>query len=313
MERLFPSNNHEVYSMRTQNYSYEFYKADEIPSDVVFVNYEEQIHALAGIALKTAKGGSVHSLLFGFPGTGKSEAPFALVKHVEEKFSVRFSLTMIRCDELATKMYSAQSTKMNIEELDKTVKRAERDTPALICFDEMESIWSPIMASPTRAALISWARHFLDSHKEKIMVLGITNYPAAVEISLLRRFGNQVYFDFPNLDIVEKIIRNLLGITRYKEVAYLLMEGYSNMRSRPVGKEIVQACKELRRDKRELNQITEAEMANRLLAYCGSSLATTRKVEEYETQQAPLIVKSNTYTIPFWLRAYREEKGKTPK
>jgi len=292
--------------METQNDWCEFYTCDSIKPGP-FVNYEKQIKALSGMALTAARGGFKRSLLFGFPGTGKSNAPFALVKHLKENLSLCFSLTMIRCDELATKLYSEQYVNEKIISLNKSVERAKRNAPALICFDEMESIWSQVEISPAKAILLSWARDFLDAYTKKVMILGITNYPAIVEPSLLRRFPSPIYFDLPTPKMIEKIVQKQLKIERYVDVAYLLVRGYSEVGLSPVGKEIVLACKELQIDEPKLSTFSEKEIAYRLLAYSSSGGATSDSVTKYKEQQRSLIMLSNRYTIPVWLQFYQKQ------
>lgn len=286
-----------------------FYSPPEIPERSI-INYDMQIEALTGIGLFVNKGYSQTVLVFGFPGTGKSEVPFVLVRSLMETFRVPFSLTMVNCDNIAIEL-SIPTRKRLLKELDNAIDTATKNLPALICFDEIDALSAALPTEKTIAGTVSrWLRRFLDDvqRSDQTLVLAITNYPRNIDPAVFRRLRIPVYFDLPSLEVIEKIIQSRLGLSKSGSIAQLLSRRMSEFGLVQLGADVIRACEELKKSAEalDLDKMSDDEIANSLITLAGPG-ATREMVEKYIHDHSSLIQLSLNAVIPFWRRYARRE------
>jgi transitional endoplasmic reticulum ATPase len=190
--------------------------------------------AFAALHLKPPKG----ILLFGPPGTGKTMLAKAVATESEANF------ISIRGPELFSR-YVGESERAVRE----TFRKAKQATPAIVFFDEFDSI------APTRGAssdsgvterVVSQILTELDGMEElkNVVIIAATNRPDIVDPALLRpgRFDRLIYIAPPDVEARESIFnihlneKPMANDVDIKELAEIT-EGY-------VGADIEAICRE---------------------------------------------------------------------
>lgn len=254
-----------------------FYEPHEIPDKRLF-GYKLQFMAGLGLALSVAQGGSLETLVFGLPRTGKTVLPYALAHELNNKYGKPFSLTMIDCDECAGTEYE--------KDLFKALDLAGKRLPAIIGFDEFEGCAPPIAKIPpgTPAAIQSRRiRRYASERqiREKTLVLCISNYPAIIELSTAGNFDSVIYFNSTDLQAITEIIKKYIGVDNAESVAELLIERRQSLGWATLGFNVIKACERLEKKKDKLKNESTETLAERLDMESGPGV-TLRQVSEYE-------------------------------
>jgi len=269
----------------------EYYEPRNIPNRRL-IGYETQKKVLYAMGLKTAiEGGDKRALLFGYPGVGKSIAPYDTACTLNNKYGCRFSLLHIRCEEL-----------IELRDLKDLYRYVEESEQLIVVFDEMEALAPPIEEiSAERARVVHACRRFFDQQHEKTLMIAITNYLPRIERSIFRKFsGYPIYFPPTSDEILAELIKENLGVSieiAEKTVRIMLRE-CSDMGLKPMGDHVVRACKSIRG--RSYSKDNPEELAKQLLGAMPAP-PLEEDVARYKSRYRPLILYFERHTSSFWL------------
>jgi SpoVK/Ycf46/Vps4 family AAA+-type ATPase len=281
-------------------------------NQICFLGYEEQFKVGTSIAANAAKGNTKlqpRSLLFfGIPGNGKTLFPKALVQRLNEQMKLKFSLTMVVCDLIPTETGEPAQI---IRGLDEIMQESQKNEPVIICFDEVDLL-CPDMSevSAKRSPYSAWMRRLLkhDRFKNKtVLIVGITNYPSCIDLSVKRNFGLLVYFEPTPIDIVKKIIhQELAGSTRKaKLVAERYMNDFREVEMRPMGAETTMACRILKENYQNIDTMSVDDVVTILKA--STPIAPTElEIQMFESKNRNLIDYSRKCVLPHWLKIHED-------
>ena len=166
-------------------------------------------------------------LLYGPPGTGKTFLAKACATECQSTF---FSISS---SDLMSK-YVGESEKL-IKEL---FRLAQERAPSIIFIDEIDSMCGSRNEGENESSRRVKTEFLVQmqgvgSKNDKVLVLGATNLPWALDPAIRRRFERRVYIPLPDLEAREYLIRNKLkGLDKgfkdedFKEIANRT-DGYS--------------------------------------------------------------------------------------
>lgn len=142
-------------------------------------------------------------LLHGPPGTGKTQ--LALSVAAEEKCNV---FHVMSCS-IVDKYLGA--TERNVRAL---FKIAQENTPSVIFIDEVDALFSVRETSHVEASTQRLKSEFLSALTmyTKVVVIGATNLPWALDSAFLRRFDRHIHIGLPNLVERVEILKLKLSI-----------------------------------------------------------------------------------------------------
>lgn len=278
----------------------------------IFVScYEKQMRALAAIGLTAASGRSQSTLLFGLPGSGKTSALNALTRILERDFGKSFYFHYIESTRFFSQRRSEPGpSKDPFEEIRRSISKR----PAMICFDEIDIISRPrIELDFFGFLLMNQFAMFLDNimTENETWVIGVANSPGECDPAIMQRFRIPVFFDLPDLDVIEAIIGNMLGKGRNKAVARLLLRKTSEIGIHLSLHALLSACRELNREKEALNEWPDEDIVSRILAIRGSGIPA-ESLRNYERINAGFIKVSLNEALPFWSKELERFGGTQP-
>lgn len=140
-------------------------------------------------------------LLYGPPGTGKTITGSALAGELH------LPLFTIRLDGLITKFMGETATKLRL------IFDAMKTTRAVYFFDEFDAIGGDRHLAndvgEIRRVLNSFLQ-FMEQDQSDSLILAATNFVKLLDTALFRRFDDVIEYGLPDIDQIERIIRNRL-------------------------------------------------------------------------------------------------------
>ena len=279
--------------------------------------YDGQKKAGIGVSIGVIKGGFAEVLVFGFPGTGKSDFPFILVKLLKEELKAEFSLAYVKCDRFAGQMTPKIATKI----ID-TIKLALNNPPSIIAFDEIETLTLPMdEISPEVAPLAQWLRGLADESQvfNQVLLIGMTNHPKKVDPAVFRRFRVAIYFEVTDHNQVTEIIQEKMDIDGKKaaDVSQKLFKQMDTLGLVLLGCRAVDSCKQACIDAKEkgvdFQSMSSAEIVKMMMPNIGPG-GLKEALEDWKTKYKGLIDFSINIQIPYFIAIAKrldESKVKT--
>jgi SpoVK/Ycf46/Vps4 family AAA+-type ATPase len=189
-------------------------------------------------------------LLYGPPGTGKTLLISALAAEVD------CILFVVKASDIMDKYVGESEKHMSLLFQVAKKKAAELGKPVIILFDEIDAMTGSrddnkgdSNSGHHRRILSEFltALNGIETSKEPVLVIGLTNDPGAVDEAVLRRLGVRIRVDLPNEESRKQLIANELkkhGMTE-KDIIALSTEfaadkhtnGYS-------GSDLANVCRE---------------------------------------------------------------------
>jgi hypothetical protein len=144
---------------------------------------------------------------------------------------------------------SGQATSSDvIQILESRVNQAWDNKPAVVFFDEIDSLSPPIYNSePQFALLTKWIRAYCEEEAEraeKTFTIGTTNYPNVVDFSVKRRMGISMFFEEPPKQVVSQMIGMLLGAQNEKGIGEAVFEELMKRGAVPLASDVTIGCRQ---------------------------------------------------------------------
>jgi SpoVK/Ycf46/Vps4 family AAA+-type ATPase len=270
------------------------------------IGYEKQMKASLQIALGILEGGSKSVLAFGIVGNGKTFFPKALCQRLLREESKDFTVATIKCNKIPVEVSDPTGLR---NDLNDAIDVALQHQPVITCFDEVDRICPHInRVPPGLGSLSSWLQEFLESKKmkdAKTLVIGTTNHPQCIELSVKRRFDIALYFEPTSPDVAKLLVKKHL-VDR-EDVAKGYLKNFEKHHLQPMGAQIAQTCSEVKKNHTDLNTIPAEEIVRMLKANTPHPLSN-KDVEEYKKENEDMINWSEEYIIPNYLDIYERSK-----
>ena len=260
-----------------------------------------------------SKGWVCRTLLFGFPGCGKSEYPFVIAYKLKRELAINCSLLYIKCHRLASAHNEASAMKAHLREITKEIKKFQ---PIILAFDEFDAI-SPRRTSPSSslAELSLWTMSFLangskEDKGEKIFVMGITNFPTQVDVAVLDRLQYRIYFGLPDTGVIAQMLGQQ-KIPHHEDVANLLIGRMAQRGLVVTGRGIMLACKAIQHiencgEKVLSPDMRPDEIADRVLIH--SPTINSKEISDYENENRIYIANSDV-VVNYWSSIFKNPKS----
>ncbi|MCW4030525.1 MAG: ATP-binding protein [Candidatus Bathyarchaeota archaeon] len=283
------------------------YPPGHIPQGQLF-GYENQMKALKTISINQ---GICHKVLFfGVPGNGKTNFSAALANSLSEEGKMHYALEMISSDKIPAEL---RDSDLLIRSLERAVGEALKQQPVIICFDEIDFMTPKLNTpglTPHMASLCAWVRRFLNNDNvksSKALIVGVTNNPSMIELSVINRFKTGIYFEPTPPAIIELIIKN--NLTTNKEVSDKFLRKVNGLGFWPMGRDVMNSCMSTKECyDGDITKIPTEMVASTMVATIGMPLPK-RAIDEFEHDEANLIEQSKRYTIPYWIDFYEKIKA----
>ena len=260
------------------------------------MGYENQLKVGIAMGSKVSRGESIVTLVFGYPGTGKSSYPFVLARFLNAKCNKRISCCYVRCDRFA---YETLVNPQMIAQLQQAYEWAKSNTPVIWIFDEVDSLVPRRYLVPH---MRPWFLDFLDRVEidEGFLVIGITNNPENLDDAVRRRImRSPIYFEPTPPDVLKRIIRAYLDTERCNEIYERLSNELNKLNLRVLAGSLVRACSYVRKACQDIAQMTVDQIVEELMCHIGAESKTW--VDDYEHRLRAFIRLSQQYVIPRWL------------
>lgn len=184
------------------------------PDDLVaerpfFVGYKDELRAAVAHTYRYHELKRSSTLVvFGPPGTGKSH--FAEVLAFElGRCGLRFALLPIACSRYASR-HSPDDTRALLEEL-RAHQIEARSDPMIVVLDEVDTVASERSVHPSGATVVHWTLDTVRWSNDTPgcrLILGICNYPRAMERALLTECSGCIYLPPPTDEQIMKILEH---------------------------------------------------------------------------------------------------------
>lgn len=145
-------------------------------------------------------------LIFGYPGSGKTEYSSALAYALNTN-GHKYSLLRIKCMGLTSFLLEPSKVKKKLAEIERNI--LPQFKPLIIELDEFDSISLVRTRGTALDVLCDWTMNFL-AHRGDVLgraiVLCITNYPGRVDPAVLDRIEMNLYFELPDKEMAIELI-----------------------------------------------------------------------------------------------------------
>lgn len=171
-------------------------------------------------------------LLLGSPGTGKTLTAAVLAGELG------LPLFTVQLHSLITKYMGETAAKLRL------VFDAIAETRAVYLFDEFDALGGERSSSndvgEIRRVLNSFLQ-FLEQDDSDSLILGATNHPKMLDRALFRRFDAAIEYELPPAAIIERLLRDRLGLLNTDQVTWSSVVSAASGLSHA---EIVRACEQ---------------------------------------------------------------------
>jgi SpoVK/Ycf46/Vps4 family AAA+-type ATPase len=286
---------------------HEFLTPDQI-KDRFFAGYNRELNVGFELGIRSAKRGVWKALLFGLPGCGKSEYPYALVAKLNLVYKLHYSLLYIKCQTLASTFANTTEMKQYLDDKSQGIRNHQ---PVVLAFDELDAISERREFGTSQAGLAIWVMSFLSTGfatdpNARALIFGITNYPQRLDPAVRDRFDYSVYFEVPREDVVAAILENN-GFPRAAEVAKCLESLSGSIGYTFSGRGIFSACRAAKRiEGSDFDATFEAKSSPAIAQYLLTHAAPVypNDISDYERQNHVLILKSQS-AVDFWDQKFK--------
>jgi len=143
----------------------------------------------------------------------------------------------------------------------------------------------------------------------KVLLMGITNHPTCIELSVKRNFAVPLYFEPTPLDVIKMIIQEELGskIEKIGEIAEKYIDSFRRLKMRPMGAEVTAACRISKESHPNLNTLPSCDIVT-ILKGNTPVTPTEAEIKALEKQNENLIDLSEKNVMPHWLNLYKNPK-----
>jgi len=268
-------------------------------------NYEPHKKAALAVWSSSLKSDRCFLLLFGVPGSGKSEFTKSFARNLNEGNQEKTSLLEVQCDELST---STRSAKEIIDRLDHKSETALKNLPALILFDEIDSLTSSIDNAGLHAAMLSrWVRTFVRRSPSKALIIGTTNNPRKIDFSIVRRIRASIFFDVAPPEVVTKIIKTQSGRDDFEDVSRELFTRLETNDFVPIASDVVKACEEIHTRYGDLKNISKDDFCRHLEALTPG--LENRIIQNFKEKNYNLVVRAEKQ-MKYWEEEFELQQQK---
>jgi len=259
---------------------------------ILFAGYEDQMRVGLAMGKRAAeRRAEYRTLLFGYPGTGKTIYAQALAYRLNDA-GYNYSLLYVKCNSLI-RLGKVDEILSHLNQ----IERYSEFTPLIVAFDELDTLAVSRDTTPTvYTSATGNMMNFLDRRKKSTLTFGIANYPNQLDTAVTDRFDYSLFFELPNKEVLIQILDHY-KIPNPKEVVERLR--LMSLASFITGRGIVKACQEVGERSNDLEK-----MARLLHANIGLPVPfdETRK---YEFANRRFIDRSLA-TSEFWLLKHDE-------
>ena len=239
-------------------------------------------------------------LTFGWPGTAKSLFPSALAYELNNA-GFKCGYAHVWCQSL-TAGFSVDEVHRRLAELGDFINDCEQ--PKVIVFDELDAFAPTRGPNPALLRLSTWALDFFDvqrGHLKNGLIIGVTNGPTEVDAAVLDRLPCSLYFDLPDRDMIEDILRHL-GIPQAGAVSDEIIKGLATRKEHINGRNAAAAAVlAIAYFNSDLPNVAPAEIADLMLA--NTRTVTDEALNTYEHKYRGLINKSTKFRDTWQTRA----------
>lgn len=220
-----------------------------LPEQIVncdIFGYDVQKKAFLELGLTAHELNPCFVLVLGIPGTGKTSFIRGLAYVLNHSYRCHYSLMTAKCDQLLRMITSGKATISDvIKILENGVNQAWKNKPAIVLFDEIDSL-SPSISDtePQYGLLTKWIRAYCEEEavSERIFTAGTTNYPNVVDFSVRRRMGISMFFEEPTKQVVSKMIEKLLSTYSENGLGDAVFDELNKRGIVPLASDVVIGC-----------------------------------------------------------------------
>lgn len=278
---------------------FEFISPEQPIRNHFFINYTQQLQAGLMMGIDAALNKEEYRvLLFGYPGSGKSEYPYELLNYLR-KLGFKYVLMYIRCNRITSRYDNPSEIKSWLRQHTEEIKKYDFK---MLIFDEFDSISPRRFFLPSQRELSLWTMSFLANGTKvgkKTLIFGITNFPLDVDEAVRDRLQYYLFFDFPDKEVITSIL-SYFEIPQPKEVAknissLLVQEQYG-----VTGRGLVFACKKIKKLD-TLENKTPEEIADLILNHVQP--VPKKDIDKYYKQNS-IFIKYAHRNINYWSKKY---------
>lgn len=290
-----------------------FYLPEQI-ENCEFFGYDIQKKAALEIGLTVLEGEPCFVEILGIPGSGKTSFVQRTAYTLNHSFDSHYSLMSAKCDKLLRMITSGQATSSDvIQILENRVNQAWDNKPAIVFFDEIDSLSPPISDSdPQFALLTKWIRAYCEEEAvraEKTFTIGTTNYPDVVDFSVKRRMGISMFFEEPSKQVVSQMIGMLLGTQNESGIGDTVFDELKKRGVVPLASDVIIGCRQFMKRCATTQNIPFKQKCDDLATLIGGS--PRNRIERYYNHFASEIKTARLQTEYYAKQFDQKHKGAT--
>ena len=288
-----------------------FYLPDQI-ENCEFFGYDVQKRAALEIGLTVLEGESCFVEILGIPGTGKTSFVRKIAYTLDHDFDGHYSFMLAKCDRLLRMITSGHATSSDvIQILENRVNQAWDNEPAIVLFDEIDSLSPSISDTDPRFALLTkWIRAYCEEEEvraEKTFTIGTTNYPNVVDFSVKRRMGISMFFGEPSKQVVSQMIGMLLGTQNESGIGDAVFDELKKRGVVPLASDVVIGCRQFMKRCAATQNIPFKQKCDDLATLIGGSPRS--RIEKYYNDFALEIKTAHLQTEYYAKQFDQKHKG----
>jgi len=279
---------------------YEFLSPEEPIHNHYLADYLKEIQAGLMMGIEAClKKDEFRVLLFGYPGTGKSEYPYVLLNYLRN-IGFKYAMLFIRCNRVTSKYSEVNEIKNLLKQLTERINEYEYK---MLVFDEFDSISPRRFILPSQRELSLWTMSYLANgmeRREKTLIFGITNFPYDIDEAVRDRIQYYIYFNFPDKQAIETIL-SYYQIPKSDKVGEKIVEFLTKEGFQVTGRGLVFACRKIQNLESDLEKRTEEEIANLILIH---AQPVPRSDAENYIQRNSVFIEHAKRNVNYWSQRF---------
>lgn len=271
---------------------------NEIPKTELF-GYDSQKKAAISLALDVSRGGEKRVFVFGLPGSGAGNFPYAVLWELKN-YNVHFSLIHLICENIILVNNRKKVIKTLEEELEKRLLTdAKKREPIALFIERPEALSQKFQNFHGNKAMVtSWLSSFLSRKFDKTLLLSTSDDPSNVDLSLIKLFDIPIYLRILSLEAIQSIFKAYLKRPDYLKIAEEFHKKMKRFEFRFVSAEIVKASQEVTHEK-GYDDLTARQVAERIKSHIFPCYHS-KFVESYEKRNEVLMDPSHIRVLNDW-------------